>query len=232
LLFNHALFKAGLTLVGSHAYGALLNELGVAAPAYRTQDLDLARAQPLAIAMAPGSEFTALLAESGLQFVPVPGIPPSKPSASFKLPGAEQLMVDLLVPGRELGKVVQLRELGAYAQAIPLLEFLIAEPIDAVVLSPNHVVPVRLPSPERFALHKLYSSESRRSGAGKVAKDREQAAVLAAAVEQEMPGRLRAAWNEFPRGGRSAAARAARVAAKLLSHSHPEGEAALRAVAG
>ena len=223
MLFNHALFKAGLTLVGSHAYGALLNELGVAAPAYRTQDLDLARAQPLAIAMAPGSEFTALLAESGLQFVPVPGIPPSKPSASFKLPGAEQLMVDLLVPGREL---------GAYAQAIPLLEFLIAEPIDAVVLSPNHVVPVRLPSPERFALHKLYSSESRRSGAGKVAKDREKAAVLAAAVEQEMPGRLRAAWNEFPRGGRSAAARAARVAAKLLSHSHPEGEAALRAVAG
>jgi hypothetical protein len=231
VLFNHGLSQAGLTLVGSHAYGALLNELGVLAPAYRTQDLDLARAQPLALAIAPNKAFAALLAESGLQFVPVPGLPAGRPSASFKLPGASDLSVDLLVPGSELGKVVEVRDLGAYAQAIPLLEFLLEESFDAVVLSPNQVVPVKVPSPERFALHKLFSSESRRSGASKVAKDREQAAVLAAAVEQEMPGRLRAVWKEFPRSGRSAVARAARVAAKLLSESHPEGEAVLQAVA-
>jgi hypothetical protein len=232
VFFNHGLFQAGLTLVGSHAYGALLNELGVTAPGYRTQDLDLARAQPLAVALPSDSGFEALLAESGLRFVPVPGMPANKPSASFKLPGAEQLMVDLLVPGKDLGKVVQVRELGAHAQEIPLLEFLLEEPLDGTVLSPNQVVPVRLPSPERFALHKLFSSESRRSAAGKVGKDREQAAVLAAALEQEMPGRLRAAWKDFPRGGRSAVARAARAAAKLLAGIHPEGEAALKAVAG
>jgi len=232
VLFNHDLYQAGLTLVGSHAYGALLNELGVAAAAYRTHDLDFARAQPLAVAAGADTTLAALLDESGLRFVPVPGMPASKPSASFKLPGAEQLMVDLLVPGRDLGKLVEVKELGAHAQAIPLLDFLIDEPLDAVVLSPNQIIPVRLPSPERFALHKLYSSESRRSGVGKVAKDREQAAVLVAAVEEEMPGRLRAAWKAFPRNGRSAVARGARAAAKLLSQSHPEGEAALQAVAG
>ena len=51
VFFNRGLTRAGLTLVGSHAYGALLNELGVEAPGYRTQDLDVARAQPLAIAL-------------------------------------------------------------------------------------------------------------------------------------------------------------------------------------
>lgn len=44
VFFNRGLSQAGLTLVGSRAYGALLNELGVLAPGYRTQDLDLARA--------------------------------------------------------------------------------------------------------------------------------------------------------------------------------------------
>lgn len=232
VFFNHGLYEAGLTLVGSHAYGALLNELGVIAAGYRTQDLDLARGQPLAVAVPQDRSFVALLGESGLRFVPVPGMPSSKPSASFKLPGAEQLMVDLLVPGKDLGKVIEVKELGAHAQTIPYLDFLVDEPLDALVLSPNQAIPVKLPSPERFALHKLYASESRRSAPGKAAKDREQAAIIAAAVEQEMPGRLRAAWKSFPRGGRAAAARAARAAAKLLSGRHPEGEAVLQAVAG
>jgi hypothetical protein len=47
-----------------------------------------------------------------------------------------------------------------------------------------------------------------------------------------MPGRLRAAWRDLPRMGRSAAARGARAAAKLLAGRHAEGEAALLAVAG
>lgn len=232
VFYNHGLYQAGLTLVGSHAYGALLNELGVMAAAYRTQDLDLARAQPLAIAVPTDRSFAALLGESGLHFVAVPGMPSNKPSASFKLPGAEQLMVDLLVPGRDIGKVIEVAELGGHAQAVPLLDFLVEDPLDALVLSPNQVIPVRVPSPERFALHKLYSSQSRRSSPGKAARDREQAAVIAAAVEQEMPGRLRAVWKDFPRSGRTVVARAARAAAKLLSQRHPEGEAVLQHVAG
>lgn len=232
VLYNHGMFRAGLTLVGSHAYGALLNELGVVAAGYRTQDIDLARAQPLALAAPSRRPFAALLNETGLRFVPVPGMPASRPSGSFKLPGAEHLMVDLLIPGRQLGKVDDVVELEAHAQAVPLLEFLLDEPLDAVVLSPNQVIPVRIPSPERFALHKLFSSESRRSATGKATKDREQAAVIAAALEEEMPGRLNAAWKAFPRGGRGAVARAAGMTAKLLSGRHPEGQEALRAVAG
>ena len=231
VFFNRGLYQAGLTLVGSHAYGALLNELGVSASAYRTKDLDVARAQPLSIAIAHDASFGALLNESGLEFVPVPGMPSHKPSASFKLPGAEQLLVDLLVPGKEIGKVVVVKELGAHAQTIPFLEFLIEEPLDAVVLSPNQVIAVKVPSPERFVLHKLFSSQSRRIDPSKTSKDREQAAVIAAALEEQMPGRLLDAWKAFPRAGKPALRRGAGATVKLIAGAHQEAEAVMRKLA-
>ncbi len=232
VFFNRGLTQAGLTLVGSHAYGALLNELGVEAPGYRTQDLDVARAQPLAIALGNGVTLQTLLAETGLAFVPVPGMPSHQPSASFKLPGAETLAVDLLVPGKDLGRVVPVRELGAHAQAIPLLEFLIKDPIDGVVLSPNQVIPVRLPSPERFLLHKLFSSQSRKTDRDKVRKDLEQAALLAAVLEEDSPRLLGDAFRRMPAAGKSQVRRGARAAAGILEGVHAEGEKALRRLAG
>ena len=211
VFFNRGLYQAGLTLVGSHAYGALLNELGVSASAYRTKDLDVARAQPLSIAIPHDASFGALL--------------------SFKLPGAEQLLVDLLVPGKEIGKVVEVKELGAHAQTIPFLEFLIEEPLDAVVLSPNQVIAVKVPSPERFVLHKLFSSQSRRIDPSKTSKDREQAAIIAAALEEQMPGRLLDAWKTFPRAGKPALRRGAGATVKLVAGAHQEAEAVMRKLA-
>jgi hypothetical protein len=230
VFYNHGLHQAGLVLIGSHAYGALLNELGVQASAYRTQDLDVARSAPLALALPSGGTFGSLLNETGLRFVPVPGLPSTTPSGSYKLPGSGRLMVDLLVPGREAGQVVEVKELGGYAQTVPLLDFLIDAPVDGVLLSPNQVIPVRLPAPERFVLHKLFAAESRRADRSKAAKDRDQAAALAAALEEESPGRLLEAWKEFPRREISAVRRAAGAAAKLVG-AHPEAEAMLQQLA-
>ena len=232
VFFNRGLVGAGLTLVGSHAYGAILNELGVLAPAYRTADLDLARAQPLAVALPDGVGFQQLLGESGLPFVPVPGMPSHRASASFKLPGAETLAVDLLVPGARIGAIVPVKELGTHAQAVPLLDFLIGEPLDGVILSPNQVIPVKLPSPERFILHKLYSSQSRIADRGKGAKDLEQAAVLTAVLEEDSPGRLLETFRRMPSAGKTAARRGARAAAQRLAASHPQAEDVLRRIAG
>ena len=232
VLFNRGLHQAGLTLVGSHAYGALLNELGVLAPGYRTQDLDFARARPLAIALPEGMTFQQILEESGLRFVSVPGMPSHRPSSSFKLPGAEGLGVDLLVPGDELGAVVPVSELGAHAQAIPYLDFLIKEPIEGVVLSPNQVIPVKLPSPERFVLHKLFSSQSRKTDRDKVRKDLEQAAVLAAVIEEDTPGRLGDVFRRMPAAGKTAVRRGARAAVTLVDGIHPGAGIALMKLAG
>lgn len=43
VLANRGLFRAGAFLVGSHAYGALLNDLGVRAAAFATEELEVAR---------------------------------------------------------------------------------------------------------------------------------------------------------------------------------------------
>jgi len=231
VLFNRRLTEGGLVIVGSHAYGVLLNELGIGAAGYKTQDIDVARPHALSIALPAGFSFHALLNESGLQFVPVPGMPSSKPSASFKLPGAEALAVDLLVPGKKLGEVVPVKELNAYAQAIPLLDFLIDEAMQAVALSPNQVIPIRVPAPERFAIHKLYSSQSRRTDRDKIRKDLEQAAIVAAAVEDETPGRLGEAFRRIPAAARSAIRNGARAAAKLVEQTHGEAYRALAKIA-
>jgi hypothetical protein len=231
-LFNRGMFQAGLTLVGSHAYGILLNEYGVIAPGYLTHDIDVARAQSLAIALPAGMDFRQLLAESGLEFAAVPGMPSHRPSASFKLPGAETLAVDLLVPGSTLGDVVPVAELRAHAQTIPLLDFLVSDRLDAVALSPNHVVPVSVPSAERFILHKLYSSQSRKADRDKIRKDLEQAAVLSAVLEEDTPGSIADALRRLPPRGRPAVKRGARAAARLLEDSHTEAYQLLRRIAG
>ena len=230
VFFNRGLPEGGLTLVGSHAYGALLNELGIAAAGYTTQDIDVARSRPVSVALPEGMSFATLLRESGLDFVPVPGMPSQRPSASFKLPGAELLAVDLLVPGMKAGEVVPVKELGAYAQAIPLLDYLIEDPVPAVALSPNQVIPIRIPAPERFLIHKLFSSQSRRGDRGKAAKDLAQAAVLAAAVEDETPGLIAEAFKRLPASGRPAVKRGARAALQLVQ-GHQAGQEALEKIA-
>lgn len=202
VFFNRGLTGAGLTLVGSHAYGVLLNELGVAAPGYRTRDLDVARAGVLAVALPESKFMHRLLPDAGFPFVAV---------------------VDGVIP---------VEKLGAYAQAVPLLDFLIAEPVDAVALSPNQVVPVKVPAPERFVLHKLYSSQSRRTERDKVRKDLEQAALLAAVIEEDTPGGLRDAFRRMPAEGKTAVRRGAAAAARLLSEGYVPGLKALKAIAG
>ena len=219
VLFNHGLFHAGLTLVGSHAYGALANELGVHAAGYKTQDVDVARDAPLSIALPEGATFQSLLKETWLAFVPVPRLRAPEASTSYKLPGAHALAVDLLAPGKSAGDIVPVQELGAHAQAIPYLDFLIEEAIESVVLSPNQVIPVRVPAPERFAVHKLFSSQSRRSDRDKIRKDLEQAALLASAIEEETPERLGEAYKALRAPAKAAVRRGALAAAKLLDDS-------------
>jgi hypothetical protein len=228
VFFNHRLMQGALVLVGSHAYGALLNELGIAAAGYKTQDVDVARGEPLSIALPEGSTFASLLEETGLRFVPVPALRAQHASTSFKLPGAQALAVDLLAPGKSLGSIVPVKELAAHAQAIPFLDFLVDEAIDGVVLSPNQVVPVRVPSPERFAIHKLFSSQSRRSDRDKIRKDLQQAAVVSAAVEEATPGRLADAYRACPAAAKALVRRGARPAASLMRADGEAREALLR----
>ena len=229
-LANHGLFRAGALLVGSHAYGALLHELGVKAGHYFTEDIDIARAQPLKIALPEGGGFASMLADSTVTLYPVPGFDRTSPTTSYKAKGADRLRVDLLVPiGGDEVKPRAVPELNAHAMGLPFLAYLLEDPIDAVILSREGVVPVKLPRPEAFAWHKLLVSELRGSTREKRGKDLQQAAVLFAVLAEDASDALTQAFQEIPRGGKSKVRSAAKSVLELLRTANHERAAELLA---
>ena len=202
-LFNEGLFRGGAVLVGSHAYGALLNDLGVRAAGFSTEDVDIARGDPLDVALPPEASLETVLAASRVPLLPVPGFGRHAPSTSFKVKGA-RLRVDLLAPGSTDGVSVKaVPELRAHATALPFLKYLLEGSRDGVVLGKENVTPVRLPRAERMALHKVLVAELRGATRDKRSKDLQQAGVLIAVLLEEAPGALEDAWRDLPRGARS-----------------------------
>lgn len=184
-LFNSGVFSGGGVLVGTHAFGAILNELGVAASVPMTEDVDVA-ARSVELAALPEGGFVELLKRTGLPFLEVPTLKRGAPSTSFKVRG-KTLKVDLLVPAR--GKPyesVEIPGLGAHALSLPFLEYLLEATMQSVVIGRDRIVPVTVPHPGWFCLHKLALYELReKSQSAKREKDLHQAALLAAALAQD-----------------------------------------------
>jgi hypothetical protein len=199
-LHNHRVFEAGGMLIGSHAYGVLLNRLGVRAAAYTTDDVDIARREALAFETLPGRAFLEILNESGIEFVEVPGLDHKGPSTSFKQRGKGAFHVDLLVPSRdESFPVVPVPELRAHATGLPYLGYLLAESQTGIVLAREGCCAVRLPLPERFAIHKLVVSRLRPGRSAKSQKDMDQATVLLTVLAATHPGAIESAVATVPK---------------------------------
>jgi hypothetical protein len=195
-LHNRQAFESGIVLVGTLAWSAWMNELGVSVVAARTLDVDLAiRSVKLA---APLDLLESMRATS-LPFHPVPGMHPADPATSVKLPGVHGLRVDLLAAGTRLGETIRVRDLGWAAQSIPFYDWLLEDPDPGAVLAGGHCVPVRLPQAARLVWHKLYSSTQRRGFAEKAEKDRRQALVLAAVLAEQDFDQLAQTLAEAPK---------------------------------
>ena len=186
-LHNHEVFAAGGMLIGSHAYGVLLNRLGVRAAAYATEDVDIARREALAFEKLPARGFLEMLRES--------------------------------VP-----------ELKAHASGLPYLGYLLAESQLAMVMAREGCCTVRVPLPERFAVHKLIVSRLRVGREAKSGKDVLQACVLCAALAENHPGAIEAAVARIPKRARKHFALALRAADRFLDE-HPRARDELRGAA-
>jgi hypothetical protein len=207
-LHNHNLFRAGALLIGSHAYGALVNALGVRAAPFATEDVDIARRAALAI---PGVQaFLDMLRATGVEFFEVPSLDRGKPGTSFKERGVSNFRVDLLVPSADDDyPTVPVPELKAHAQGVPHLAYLLAASQEIPVLSSHGSVMVRVPVPERYAIHKLIVSQLRNKTSSKPEKDLRQAATLIEALVERYPGAIEDAASAVPK-------RAARHVARAL----------------
>jgi hypothetical protein len=220
-LHNHGLFRAGAMLIGSHAFGALLNSLGAKAVPYATEDVDIARPEALALPEIP--PFLDMLRETGIEFFEVPALNRRQHSTSFKEGGRSRLTVDLLVPSPGEGyATLPVPELRAHAKGLPYLHYLVSASLETPVMSPYGVVLVRVPLAERYAVHKLLVSQLRTENRSKSAKDLGQAAVLMQALVESFPGAIEEALAALPR---SAARHLRRAVVALDRHVPPEAEA-------
>lgn len=222
-LANNELFRAGALLVGSHAYGVLLNDLGVRAATVATEDIDVARAAKLAVA-SESKSFEEMLQESRISLHAIPQLERKKPSTSFKAHGPGRLRVDFLMPtnGREV-KVLEAPEIRAHATALPWFRYLVERSMPGVVLGKSAMVPVNVPLPERLAFHKMLVSQLRHETSDKSSKDLQQAAVLFAFLAEAAPEDLEDAFAKVPGAAREKTRRGARrVLASLEETGHTQ----------
>jgi hypothetical protein len=195
-LHNAGLLGAGLCVVGTLGYMTWLNELGVRAVTSRTQDIDLAARQDLKLAVS--KSFLEVVEGTKMGFHPIPGLKPKEPPSSVKLSGAEGLRVDVLVHGEETGRSIALPQIHWHAQTVTHYDYLLDDTREAAVLAGGHCIPVRLPAPERFMWHKLYSSAERKAFPEKALKDLRQGLTLAAVLTAEDPDALPDSASALP----------------------------------
>jgi hypothetical protein len=221
-LHNQGVFTAGALLIGSHAYGVLLNRLGARAVAYATEDIDIARGEALATEKLSDQAFVEMLRGSGVGFVDVPALDPRAPSTSWKERGRSHFHVDLLAPSpNETFPVVPVPELKAHALGLPYLGYLLAESQMAMLIAREGCCPVRVPLAERFAVHKLVTSRLRVGGGAKSEKDVFQAAVLCAVLAETQSGAVEAAVAALPRGAGKHFKGGRESARRHLERAHP-----------
>ena len=217
-LANAGVFRMGAVLVGTQAFIALGNMLGVRwESALRTQDIDLAAVRVLHVAV-PQTEadLPRVLDALNMGFLPVPGLSPKSPETSFKVRGRE-LRVDLLTPARSArdDKPVAIARLKAAAQPLELLDYVMEAPV-AVPLVSGGAALVNVPDAGRFALHKLMVSGRRQAfEQTKAGKDRQQAGEIIGVLYEDRRGDLTLAAEALNKRPAAWRARLRRELAKL-----------------
>src|SRR5215475_12384583 len=196
-------FRLGGTLVGTHAFRLYAAELGTSfsGTMAATDDVDVAAFENLKLVIEDRVDPSIAETFKDLHLEPALGLDPKhRPTRWAMRDGGTT--VDFLVPHMREGKdIVYLRPLGVYAQGLPFLNFLIAEPIPAVALYRSGLL-VQIPRPERYAIHKLIIAQ-RRSGTAraKAVKDLAQAHALIAILVEDRPRELEEAYQRALESG-------------------------------
>lgn len=205
-LVVEALWKAGFfrlrgVLVGTVAFQAYAGLLGVklSNASLMTQDADFA--QFYDVSHLVGDSIPPILDILHIvdpSFSAIPGI--FDPARVTRFRTSQGYLVEFLTPNRgsdhHMGKPADMPALGG-ASAIPLrfLDFLIHEPVRTVLLYKGGI-PVTVPAPERYGVHKLIVAAERKANVLKSSKDIAQAEQIIAAMLPRRRFVLAEAWQE------------------------------------
>jgi hypothetical protein len=201
LLEGAGVFVAGGILVGSHAFNVYGNLLGYkfALETAHTADIDLS----ISIGVTKDtSDLRTAVINSGLGFFEVPALEKNSPSTSYKIRNKE-LKVDVLTPlisGPDTSRPVYMPALKSYASPLRFLDYLIKNPINAIVVTGSGVL-VNVPDPARYAIHKLVLSQRRPASMQvKRIKDLNQAACLLEILSFDRPADIHTALIDVNQG--------------------------------
>jgi hypothetical protein len=237
-LADGGLFRLRAVLIGTVAFGCYSGILGVRLPNTAMQTGDADFAQDFAISAEVGDSMPpvlALLQTIDATFRAVPHQADRARVTAFA--NASGYRVEFLTGNRGsddfTGKPSPMPALGgALAENLRFLDFLIRDPIRTVLLHRSGVS-VLVPSPERYAVHKLIVASRRRindiTGRGKQDKDLQQASLLCEALRQtrrsnDLADAYTEAWERGPAWQEAITAG--------LSIMHDQGKAALAAALG
>lgn len=188
-------------LIGSLAFFAYSGILGIIFDhgALKT-DIDIARNEDDRISITTTED---LFRDFSEDLYAIPGLDHLALPSSFIY--QDEIKIDFLIPkkGKERKTYHFPGIPGIGAQALRYLDFLIEERVNGILLSPNKAIPVTVPHPTRFALHKMLVGVNRgEHERAKREKDFHQASQLIIACAQEMPELLKTATKDLQSRGK------------------------------
>jgi hypothetical protein len=206
-LARAGVFRMRAVVVGTTAFQTYPGLLGVKLSNANTitDDLDIAQFRTISIAVddAVDVPFLDILRGVSPEFEPIMDAFDRGSASRFAI--GTSYRVDILTPnqGPDSDDLVPLPSLRTDAQALRYLDFLIYRETRSVALY-GHGVPINVPAPERYALHKLIVSRLRLSTAesqAKARKDLRQAADLIRVLVELRPYELKDLWQELTERG-------------------------------
>lgn len=202
-------FRAGGVLVGTHAFLAYANLLGLRWGGNdQTTDIDLGwsdKSLSIVVPASPKANLHDALSTFESGFVPSHVVGKSI-GAAYHSEKDPDFRVDFLTTLTRSGSKPRLIEpLNIVAQPLPFMEFSLEAPVQAVVFDGRgRAVLANVPPPARFAIHKLIVTEHRGvMHRAKVAKDLAQAASLIAWFADHEPDALEQARRDATQRGPS-----------------------------
>lgn len=191
------LFDHGGVLVGSFAFACYGNMLGASfsSSLSRTEDMDFSVERDIQIGVSRNIGDDLRRVEPSLQS-PKQLLPSSMP---FEMIASDGFKIEFLtVKKSHADKLpVLIEPLAIYAQPLEYMDYLIENSQPTVILY-GAGIPVRVPDPARFSLHKLAISQLRPSAAkAKADKDLRQAEAILEVLLEDNPGLIMLAADEI-----------------------------------
>ena len=224
-LAEYGFFQAAGVLIGTHAFLAYGNMLGVHwGDTSRTQDIDFAHAgKSVSLALPSNIEVQTHDAIQSLQmgFLPISGLS-SKAGGTYLIPQEPGFRLDFLTTLHRGGeKPYEHKQLHVTLQPLKFMEFSLEQVQQTVLFCNEGAVVVNIPHPLRYALHKvLIFGEREGAFAVKAGKDLRQAASLLSYFKEHRAWEIEETWNDLLARGKGWATRAQR-GMKVLDKGFP-----------